>query len=160
MNSINPKKTSIMKLKSILLIIVTFFFLSLKAQYFELGKPIKISNQELKLIKGFAKNKTPYYRYIKPINLDLFDREIADIIVGVEKGEIVAVIYNLVPLINDNTVPSSIVEYVQSSLPTPLKRFNDTWVNETEFTTLILKRETSNETFGSDRIIYNVKIKN
>jgi hypothetical protein len=149
-----------MKLKSILLIIVTFFFLSLKAQYFELGKPIKISNQELKLIKRFAKNKTPYYRYIKPINLDLFDREIADIIVGVEKGEIVAVIYNLVPLINDNRVPSSIVEYVQSSLPTPLKRFNDTWVNETEFTTLILKRETSNETFGSDRIIYNVKIKN
>ncbi len=149
-----------MKLKSILLIIVTFFFLSLKAQYFELGKPIKISNQELKLIKRFAKNKTPYYRYIKPINLDLFDREIADIIVGVEKGEIVAVIYNLVPLIDDNTVPSSIVEYVQSSLPTPLKRFNDTWVNETEFTTLILKRETSNETFGSDRIVYNVKIKN
>ncbi len=149
-----------MKLKSILLIIVTFFFFSLKAQYFELGKPIKISNQELKLIKGFAKNKTPYYRYIKPINLDLFDREIADIIVGVEKGEIVAVIYNLVPLIDDNTVPSSIVEYVQSSLPTPLKRFNDTWVNETEFTTLILKRETSNETFGSDRIVYNVKIKN
>jgi hypothetical protein len=149
-----------MKLKSILLIIVTFFFLSLKAQYFELGKPIKISNQELKLIKRFAKNKTPYYRYIKPINLDLFDREIADIIVGVEKGEIIAVIYNLVPLINDNRVPSSIVEYVQSSLPTPLKRFNDTWVNETEFTTLILKRETSNETFGSDRIIYNVKIKN
>jgi len=149
-----------MKLKSILLIIVTFFFLSLKAQYFELGKPIKISKQELKLIKGFAKNKTPYYRYIKPINLDLFDREIADIIVGVEKGEIVAVIYNLVPLINDNTVPSSIVEYVQSSLPTPLKRFNDTWVNETKFTTLILKRETSNETFGSDRIVYNVKIKN
>ena len=149
-----------MKLKSILLIIVTFFFLSLKAQYFELGKPIKISNQELKLIKRFAINKTPYYRYIKPIDLDLFDREIADIIVGVEKGEIVAVIYNLVPLINDYTVPSSIVEYVQSSLPTPLKRFNDTWVNETEFTTLILKRETSNETFGSDRIVYNVKIKN
>jgi len=149
-----------MKLKSILLIIVTFFFLSLKAQYFELGKPIKISNQELKLIKRFAKNKTPYYRYIKPINLDLFDREIADIIVGVEKGEIVAVIYNLVPLINDNRVPSSIVEYVQSSLPTPLKRFNDTWVNETEFTTLILKRETSSETFGRDRIVYNVKIKN
>ena len=149
-----------MKLKSILLIIVTFFFLGLKAQYFELGKPIKISKQELKLIKGFAKNKTPYYRYIKPINLDLFDREIADIIVGVEKGEIVAVIYNLVPLINDNRVPSSIIEYVQSSLPTPLKRFNDTWVNETEFTTLILKRETSNETFGSDRIVYNVKIKN
>lgn len=149
-----------MKLKSILLIIVTFFFLSLKAQYFELGKPIKISKQELKLIKGFAKNKTPYYRYIKPINLDLFDREIADIIVGVEKGEIVAVIYNLVPLINDNRVPSSIIEYVQSSLPTPLKRFNDTWVNETEFTTLLLKRETSNETFGKDRIVYNVKTKN
>ena len=148
-----------MKLKSILLIIVTFFFLSLKAQYFELGKPIKISKQELRSIKGFAKNKTPHYRYIKPINLNLFDREIADIIVGVEKGEIVAVIYNLVPLINDNRVPSSIIEYVQSSLPTPLKRFNDTWVNETEFTTLILKRETSNETFGKDRIVYNVKTK-
>jgi hypothetical protein len=149
-----------MKVKSILFVIFTNLLLSSNAQYFELGKPIKISKQELKLIKGFAKNKTPYYRYIKPINLDLFDREIADIIVGVEKGEIVAVIYNLVPLINDNTVPSSIVEYVQSSLPTPLKRFNDTWVNETKFTTLILKRETSNETFGSDRIVYNVKIKN
>jgi hypothetical protein len=149
-----------MKLKSILLIIVTFFLLSSKAQNFKLGNPIKISNQELKLIKGFAKNKTPYYRYIKPINLDLFDREIADIIVGVEKGEIVEVIYNLVPLINDNRVPSSIIEYVQSSLPTPLKRFNETWVNETEFTTLILKRETSNETFGKDRIVYNVKTKN
>jgi hypothetical protein len=160
MNSINPKKISIMKVKSILFVIFTNLLLSSNAQYFELGKPIKISKQELKLIKGFAKNKTPYYRYIKPINLDLFDREIADIIVGVEKGEIVAVIYNLVPLINDNTVPSSIVEYVQSSLPTPLKRFNDTWVNETKFTTLILKRETSNETFGSDRIVYNVKIKN
>ena len=149
-----------MKVKSILFVIFTNLLLSSNAQYFELGKPIKISKQELKLIKGSAKNKTPYYRYIKPINLDLFDREIADIIVGVEKGEIVAVIYNLVPLINDYIVPSSIVEYVQSSLPTPLKRFNDTWVNETEFTTLILKRETSNETFGSDRIIYNVKIKN
>lgn len=149
-----------MKLKSKLLLIFTFFFLSSKAQYFELGKPIEISKQELKLIKGFAKNKTPYYRYIKPINLNLFDREIADIIVGVEKGEIVAVIYNLVPLINDNRVPSSIIEYVQSSLPTPLTRLDDIWVNETEFTILILKRETSNETFGSDRIVYNVKIKN
>lgn len=149
-----------MKVKSILFVIFTTLLLSSNAQNFELGRPIKISKQELKLIKGFAKNKTPYYRYIKPINLDLFDREIADIIVGVEKGEIVAVIYNLVPLINDNRVPSSIIEYVQSSLPTPLKRFNDTWVNETEFTTLILKRETNNETFGKDRIIYNVKTKN
>jgi len=70
------------------------------------------------------------------------------------------VIYNLVPLTNDNRVPSSIIEYVQSSLPTPLKRFNETWVNETEFTTLILKRETSNETFGRDRIVYFVKLKN
>ena len=160
MNSINPKKTSIMKVKSILFVIFTNLLLSSNAQYFELGKPIKISKQELKLIKGFAKNKTPYYRYIKPINLDLFDREIADIIIGVEKGEIVSVIYNLVPLTNDNRVPSSIIEYVQSSLPTPLKRFNETWVNETEFTTLILKRETSNETFGRDRIVYFVKLKN
>ena len=149
-----------MKVKLTLLVICTTFLLNTNAQIFELGKPVKISNQELKLIKRYANDKTPYYRYIKPINLDLFDREIADIIIGVEKGEIVSVIYNLVPLTNDNRVPSSIIEYVQSSLPTPLKRFNETWVNETEFTTLILKRETSNETFGSDRIIYNVKIKN
>ena len=149
-----------MKVKLTLLVIFTTFLLSTNAQIFELGKSVKISNQELKLIKGYAKNKTPYYRYIKPINLDLFDREIADIIIGVERGEIVSVIYNLVPLTNDNRVPSSIIEYVQSSLPTPLKRFNDTWVNETEFTTLILKRETSNETFGKDRIVYFVKLKN
>jgi hypothetical protein len=149
-----------MKVKLTLLVICTTFLLNTNAQIFELGKPVKISNQELKLIKGYANDKTPYYRYIKPINLDLFDREIADIIIGVEKGEIVSVIYNLVPLTNDNRVPSSIIEYVQSSLPTQLKRFNETWVNETEFTTLILKRETSNETFGRDRIVYNVKIKN
>ena len=148
-----------MKVKLTLLVICTTFLLNTNAQIFELGKPVKISNQELNLIKGYANDKTPYYRYIKPINLDLFDREIADIIIGVEKGEIVSVIYNLVPLTNDNRVPSSIIEYVQSSLPTPLKRFNDTWVNETEFTTLILKRETSNETFGKDRIVYNVKTK-
>ena len=149
-----------MKVKLTLLVICTTFLLNTNAQIFELGKPVKISNQELKLIKGYANDKTPYYRYIKPINLDLFDREIADIIIGVEKGEIVSVIYNLVPLTNDNRVPSSIIEYVQSSLPTPLKRFNETWVNETEFTTLILKRETSNETFGRDRIVYFVKLKN
>lgn len=149
-----------MKVKLTLLVICTTFLLNTNAQIFELGKPVKISNQELKLIKGYANDKTPYYRYIKSINLDLFDREIADIIIGVEKGEIVSVIYNLVPLTNDNRVPSSIIEYVQSSLPTPLKRFNDTWVNETEFTTLILKRETSNETFGRDRIVYFVKLKN
>jgi len=149
-----------MKVKLTLLVICTTFLLNTNAQIFELGKPVKISNQELKLIKRYANDKTPYYRYIKPINLDLFDREIADIIIGVEKGEIVSVIYNLVPLTNDNRVPSSIIEYVQSSLPTPLKRFNETWVNETEFTTLILKRETSNETFGRDRIVYFVKLKN
>ena len=148
-----------MKVKLTLLVICTTFLLNTNAQIFELGKPVKISNQELKLIKGYANDKTPYYRYIKSINLDLFDREIADIIIGVEKGEIVSVIYNLVPLTNDNRVPSSIIEYVQSSLPTPLKRFNETWVNETEFTTLILKRERSNETFGKDRIVYNVKVK-
>jgi uncharacterized protein YcbK (DUF882 family) len=69
-----------MKLKSILLIIVTFFFLSLKAQYFELGKPIKISSgfrcyQLNKLIGGSSSSQ---HTFGEAFDLELTDRKLFD----------------------------------------------------------------------------------
>jgi hypothetical protein len=89
----------------------------------------------------------------------MFERVIGDIIVGVKDGHIASTIYNLVPLITDVGVPSSIIDQVQANLPYPMKNVNGTWGVNIDNNTISFTRANNAITFGKDRIVFNSSVK-
>jgi hypothetical protein len=143
----------------IISIIISSSILKSNAQKYYLGDVITVSPTEFKLLGTSSKTGVANYRYIKPIDDKMFERVIGDIIVGVKDGHIASTIYNLVPLITDVGVPSSIIDQVQANLPYPMKNVNGTWGVNIDNNTISFTRANNAITFGKDRIVFNSSVK-
>ena len=135
------------------------FSLIANSQKYYLGDPISVNTSEFKLLGISSKTGIANYRYIKPINDKMFEREIGDIIIGVKDRHVASTIYNLVPLPNDVGVPISIIDLIQSNLPYPMKNINGTWGINIDNNTISFMRANNAITFGKDRIVFNSSVR-
>jgi monomeric isocitrate dehydrogenase len=147
-----------MKSKVLIFILLSLVLTSYSQKYY-IGEAIKIHSNEFKLIGISSNTGVANYRYLKPIDDKMFERVIGDIIVGVKDGHIASTIYNLVPLITDVGVPSSIIDQVQANLPYPMKNVNGTWGVNIDNNTISFTRANNAITFGKDRIVFNSSVK-
>jgi hypothetical protein len=144
-------------------VLLSWFLLILNlcaiSQKYYLGEPASITTSEFKLLGISSKTGVANYRYTKPIYDKMFEREIADIIIGVKDGHIASTIYNLVPLPTDTGVPNSIIDLIQANLPYPMKNINGTWGINIDNNTMSFMRANNAITFGKDRIIFNSSVR-
>lgn len=149
-----------MKKRFIIINVFMVLLINVYSQKHSLGDKLNPSPSEFKLLGISSKTGVANYKYIKPITDKMFfGREIGDIIIGVKDGHIASTIYNLIPLPNDEGVPSSIIDLIQSSLPYPMKNVNGTWGINIDNNTISLMRANNAITFGKDRIIFNSSVK-
>ena len=147
-----------MKSKVLIFILLSLALTSYSQKYY-IGEAININSNEFKLLGISSKTGVANYRYIKPIDDKMFEREIDDIIVGVKEGHIASTVYNLVPLTTDFGVPSSIIDQVQANLAYPMKNINGTWGVNIDNNTISFTRANNAITFGKDRIVFNSCVK-
>lgn len=140
--------------KTVLFIIVLFISFSSFGQKYNIGDYLTPSRENFKLIGVSSKTNVHTYQYLGGFTQKhLYGREVGDIIVGVKNNEIVTIIYNLIPNMNDKQIPTDVVRLVQKTITFPLAYKNGVYGVNIDDKSISVSRVNNALTFNKDRIM-------
>jgi hypothetical protein len=146
------------KIFTIIICLVSFQSIS---QKFYLGDQLNPQTTQFKLLGISSSTGVSTYNFIGKItDKYYYNRRIGEIIIGIKRGIIVTTIYNLIPERDDDGVPQSLLDLVQSAIPFPLVERNGMWGANIDNMSISLSRKNDALTENKDRIMFFTSIKN
>jgi hypothetical protein len=146
------------KIFTIIICLVSFQSIS---QKFHLGDQLNPKTTQFKLLGISSSTGVSTYKFIGKItDKYYYNRRIGEIIIGIKRGIIVTTIYNLIPERDDDGVPQSLLDLVQSAIPFPLVERNGMWGANIDNMSISLSRKNDALTENKDRIMFFTSVKN
>jgi hypothetical protein len=143
------------------LLVVLLFSTIIYGQQFQIGDRVVVKSEDLKLLDYSPSMKVYTYQFVGKIESKyLFDRKVAEIIIGVKNGVVVTTIYNL-KLTNDkHRIENSILKMANKAVGKELLFVTDNSYAITKGNTFVsLKICNTPLTFDQPRMVYLNTIK-
>ncbi|HSD06244.1 hypothetical protein [Flavobacterium sp.] len=149
-----------MKIKIFIFSIVFLFSANSFSQKFEIGKRL-IPDKQFKLLDFSPMTRVLTYQYIGPKESHLYNRKLGEILIGIQNGIIVTIVYNLIPEKEDEGVPNTTLESIQKKMSQPLIQFRYGCyaANIGNKTISLRRRYNSPLSLNKDRIMFFTTIK-
>jgi hypothetical protein len=131
------------------------------SQQFHIGERISAKSRDFKLLDYSPSMKVYTYKYVGKLEIKyLFDRKVAEIIIGVKNGVVVTTIYNLKLNTNEHRIEKSTLKRVNKAIGKELLFVPHNSFAITKGNTFVsLKICNTPLTFGQPRIVYLTSVK-
>lgn len=149
-------------MKNIFVLLVVLFFSTLiYSQQFHIGERIKTNSRDFKLLDYSPSMKVYTYQFVGKIESKyLFDRKVAEIIIGVKNRVVVTTIYNLKLNTDEHRIENSILKMANKAVGKELLFVTDNSYAIIKGKTFVsLKICNTPLTFDQPRIVYLTSVK-